>query len=160
MVRRAALTCVSLLVFYFVVPVDNSDTTAALVIRILISVLAFGGLIFALNTQLLRQVHQPDAPLGGLLAAIVAGILFFALLDYITAIHAPGQFEDLHTRLDALYFALATMFTIGYGDVHAEGQLARGIVSVQMVFDVAILAAAGSMLARQIGARIRDRSNR
>lgn len=158
LVRRAALTSLSLLVFYFVVPVDSSDSTTAFVIRVMVSVVAFTGLILAINYQLLRQIHQPDAPLGGLLAGVVAGVLFFALLDYIVAIHVDGQFDDLRTRLDALYFSLATLATIGYGDVHAEGQLARGIVCVQMVFDVAVLATAGSMLARQIGARIRNRS--
>jgi hypothetical protein len=159
-VRRAALTCLILLLFYFVVPVDSSDSPTTIVIRAVISVVAFAGLILVINMQLLRQVHQPDAPLGGLLAGVVAGVLFFALLDYVVAIHVDGQFDELHTRLDALYFSLATLATIGYGDVHAQGQLARGIVCVQMVFDVAVLATAGSMLARQIGARIRSRSQR
>ena len=49
---------------------------------------------------------------------------------------------------------------IGFGDVHAQGQLARGILCVQMVFDVAVLATAASVLARQIGARVRSRSGR
>jgi voltage-gated potassium channel len=159
-VRRSALSCLALLVFYFVVPVDNADGRTALIVRVLISVLAFGGLVLAINFQLLRQIDKPDAPLVGLLAAVVAGVLFFALLDYTTAIHTTNEFVELDTRVDALYFALATLATIGYGDVHASGQLARGIVCVQMVFDVAILATAGSMLARQIGSRVRSRRGR
>lgn len=158
--RRAAMTCVGLLVFYFIVPVDTSDSTVTLVLRALLSLIVFVGLILAINFQVLRQVNEPEAPLVGLLAAVVGGALFFALVDYITAIHKPGEFVDLNTRLDALYFALATLATIGYGDVHAQGQYARAIVSVQMVFDVAILATAGSMLAKQIGSRVRSRSQR
>lgn len=158
--RRAALTCLSMLVFYFVVPLDASDGTTALVIRIVISVVVFAGLLLEINRQLLRQVHDPEAPLVGLLAAVVAGVLFFALVDYAIAIHKPGEFVALSTRLDALYFALATMGTIGYGDVHAQGQIARAVVCVQMVFDVAILATAGSMLAQQIVDRVRSRSQR
>ncbi len=156
-VRRAALTCLGLLVFYFVVPVDSSDSPAALVLRIVISVATFAGLLVVINQQVLRQIHEPESGLVGLLAAVVAGVLFFALLDYVVAIHMPGEVVDLATRLDALYFALATLATIGYGDVHAQGQLARAVVSVQMVFDVAILATAGSMLAKQIGSRVRNR---
>ena len=159
-VRRAAATCLGLLVLYFFVPVDVSDTTPAMMVRIIVSLLAFGGLILAINMQLLRQIHEPDAPLGGLLAGVVAGVLFFALLDYAIAVHTDGEFVDLATRIDALYFALATLATIGYGDVHAQGQFARSVVCVQMVFDVAVVATAGSMLARQIGARIRQRSGR
>jgi voltage-gated potassium channel len=159
-IRRAAATCSGLLILYFVIPVDASDTTSALVVRVIVSLLAFGGLILAINMQLLRQIHEPDAPLSGLLAGVVAGLLFFALLDYAIAVHTDGEFVDLTTRIDALYFALATLATIGYGDVHAQGQFARSVVCVQMVFDVAILATAGSMLARQIGARVRRRSSR
>jgi voltage-gated potassium channel len=159
-IRRAALTCLSLLLFYFVVPVESIDSTSGLVVRVIVSVAAFGGIILAIKLQLLRQIDQPDAPLGGLLAGLVAGLLFFALLDYIVAIHAPDQFVDLHTRIDALYFALATLATIGYGDVHPDGQLARGIVCVQIVFDVAVVATAGSMLARQFAERLRGRTQR
>jgi voltage-gated potassium channel len=154
------MTCLSLLVFYFVVPVDASDSTVTFAARIVISILVFAGLVLAINLQLLRQIHQPEAPLGGLLAAVVAGALFFALLDYTIAVHMAGEFVDLSTRLDALYFALATLGTIGYGDVHADGQFARAVVCVQMVFDAAILATAGSMLVRQISSRIRNRPHR
>jgi hypothetical protein len=150
----------SLLLFYFVVPVGSIESPATLVFQVLASVAVFAGIVLAINLQLLRQVHQPDAPLSGLLAGVVGGLLFFALLDYIVAIHAPGEFVDLNTRIDGLYFALATLATIGYGDVHAQGQLARGIVCVQMLFDVAVLTTAGSMLARQLGARVRSRSQK
>jgi voltage-gated potassium channel len=154
-IRRAATTCLGLLVFYFVVPVGVIETPLTFLLQIILSVAVFVGIVLAINLQLLRQIDQPDAPLGGLLAGVVGGLLFFALFDYVVAIHASGQFVGLHTRVDSLYFALATFATIGYGDVHAQGQLARGILCVQMVFDVAVLATGGSMLARQIGARVR-----
>lgn len=158
--RRAVLTTVSLFVFYFVVPLDASGSRQALVVRIIVSVVMFAALLLAIALQVLRQMHRPETPLVGLLAVVVGGMLFFALLDYIVAIHRPGEFVDLATRLDALYFSISTLATIGFGDVHAEGQLARGILCVQMVFDAAVLATAASILARQIGARIRNRSGR
>jgi voltage-gated potassium channel len=158
--RRAALTCLVLLVFYFVVPVSAASSRPAFIIRVIVSVVLFAALVLAINFLLVRQVHQPDAPIIGLLAAVVSGVLFFALLDYIVAIHKPDQFVELSTRLDALYFSLSTLATIGFGDVHAEGQFARGILCVQIVFDVAVLATGASVLARQIGARIRSRSGR
>jgi hypothetical protein len=159
-VRRATLTCLSLLVFYFVVPVDASTSGQALAVRIVVSVALFVALLLGINLQVLRQMRQPGGPLVGLFAAVVGGVLFFALLDYLIAIHKPGEFVDLTTRLDSLYFSISTLATIGFGDVHAEGQLARGVLCVQMVFDVAVLATAGSLLARQIGARVRGRSRR
>jgi voltage-gated potassium channel len=155
---RTVLTCLGLFLLYFTLPVDSHDSTAALVLRVSVSAVALVGLIFVINRQLVRQIDQPNAPLGTLLAGLVGGLLFFALLDYIIAVHNTTEFVDLHTRIDALYFALATLFTVGFGDVHAEGQLARGVLCVQMVFNVAVLATAASMFGRQISERVRNRS--
>ena len=158
MLLRSVLTCLGLLVLYFALPVDKHDSAAALAVRVSVSLVVLAGLIFVINRQLVRQIDQPNAPLGTLLAGLVGGLLFFALLDYIIAVHNATEFVSLHTRIDALYFALATLFTVGFGDVHAAGQLARGVLCVQMVFNVAVLATAASMFGRQISERIRNRS--
>jgi hypothetical protein len=52
----------------------------------------------------------------------------------------PRQMAGLSTRTDALYFTLSTMTTIGYGDVHAEGQVARALVCGLIVFNVVVVA--------------------
>ncbi|TDC29481.1 two pore domain potassium channel family protein [Micromonospora sp. 15K316] len=41
--------------------------------------------------------------------------------------------------VDALYFALATLTTSGYGDLSAPGQFGRAFVRPQMVFGVGVL---------------------
>jgi hypothetical protein len=64
----------------------------------------------------------------------------FALTFYLLELASPGQFEDLHTRTDALYFTLTTMATVGYGDIHAKGQAARALVTAVIAFDVVVVA--------------------
>jgi voltage-gated potassium channel len=155
---RTVLTCLGLFLLYFALPVDRHDSLTALILRVSVSAVALAGLVFVINRQLVRHIEQPNAPLGALLAGLIGGLLFFALLDYIIAVHNTTEFVDLHTRIDALYFALATLLTVGFGDVHAEGQLARGVLCVQMVFNVAVLATAASMFGRQITERVRNRS--
>jgi len=46
---------------------------------------------------------------------------------------------------------------VGYGDVHAEGQLARVVVILQMGFNIVVLATGASFLGRQISDRARRR---
>jgi hypothetical protein len=46
---------------------------------------------------------------------------------------------------------------VGYGDVYAAGQLARGLVVIQLVFNLAVIATSASVLSQQLGARARER---
>ena len=80
------------------------------------------------------------ARMSGLLTVVYVVVMFFALTYYLLERADPEQFSGLETRTDALYFTLSTMATVGYGDVHAEGQLARGLASALIVFNVVVVA--------------------
>jgi hypothetical protein len=64
----------------------------------------------------------------------------------------PGQFVGLDTRLDALYFVGVTMATVGYGDIHPSGQLARAVLLVQLVYTLVFLV--GGVAALRTRARL------
>src|SRR5689334_11075793 len=100
------------------------------------------------------SLADEDRHLDGLILAILAVWVVFALAFYILAAHQAGQVAGLSTKLDSLYFAATTMLTIGYGDVHATGQLARGMVLVQMLFDVVFVAMGVSVLNAQVRNRV------
>ncbi|MEV4100195.1 potassium channel family protein [Nonomuraea sp. NPDC049649] len=85
----------------------------------------------------------------GLALVTVTGVVLFALADYSVASWREGEFAGLETRTDGLYFAVSTLATVGFGDVHAQGQLARGLVLAQMVFNLVVVASAAALLARR-----------
>jgi voltage-gated potassium channel len=76
------------------------------------------------------------ARLQGLLVALYVAVLFFALSYYLLATSNPEAIVGLETRLDALYFSLTIVSTVGFGDVHAVDSAARAVVSLQLVFDL------------------------
>lgn len=154
---QALLNSVLLTAVYFVVPVGSDHDTWQLVWRAAATTAGLGLAIYLIVRQISRQLDDERTPLTGLLTALVAGVLFFSLADYLVAVGFPGEFVDLQTRVDALYFALSTLATVGFGDVHAQGQLARCLVIVQMLFNTVILATGLSVLSRQIAARVRER---
>jgi voltage-gated potassium channel len=154
---RTLVSSILLVVAYFVVPVDLHGGTAATIVRIIVTAAGIAGATWIILRQVSRQLDRDDTPLLGLLLAIVASVLIFALADFVIATTQPGQFVDLNTRIDGLYFALTTLSTIGFGDVHAEGQFARGLLCVQIIFNVAIVATAASLLGRQISQRAREK---
>jgi voltage-gated potassium channel len=160
---RLATGLTLVVVLYFAVPVD-AGTAQRTVVRILISVLVLGALAYTVAVLIRLEFSADDRRIDGLVLAMAAGVLVFALGFYSIEMHDPGQIYGLHTKVDALYFAMTTALTVGYGDVHAHGQLARGVVLVQMVFDVVVLAAAAttltSRLKRTAASRAADRRER
>jgi voltage-gated potassium channel len=157
---RLALTAALLVGLYYAIPVEPGVSGGKLVFRVVVT--TFTGLMITwlIFRQISRQLADPEAAsLPSLLTAIVAGVVFFALTDYVTEISDPGQFAQLQTKTDALYFALATLTTVGYGDVHAAGQVGRTVVIIQLVFNVAVITTGASVLTRELGNRVRERGS-
>jgi voltage-gated potassium channel len=155
---RVVAVSVLLLVVFYVVPVEAGVHGWRLVARVLTSLLGVVAAAWLTIRQLGRQLGatgEDEPPLVGLAIALVASLVAFALADYVLAISKPGEFVGLQTRTDAIYFALATLLTVGYGDVHAQSQAARLLVSAQMVINIAVLATGASLLVNQATARIR-----
>ena len=157
-IARPMLTCALICALYYALPVEPHVTGARLVARAALSVVGGIAITWLIMRQVSQQIRDPrSASPGSLLTALTGGVMFFALADFTVAVTYPGEFVGLQTKTDGLYFALATLTTVGYGDVHAAGQLARGVVVVQLVFNVAVIATGASVFGRLIGARARDR---
>jgi voltage-gated potassium channel len=80
------------------------------------------------------------------LVAIVLWAIALFVLVYARLAGVPGEFAGLATRLDAFYFTFTTLATVGFGDIHASGQAARLVVTVQVAFNLVVLALAAQVL--------------
>jgi voltage-gated potassium channel len=155
---RLVVTAGLVIVLYYLIPVEPGVSGTRLAWRVVATALAGLVVTWLIFRQLSHQLADPEeASLIDLLTALMGGIAFFAPADYLTAISGTDQFAGLHTKTDALYFALATVTTVGYGDVHATGQVARVVVSCQLVFNILVITTGASVLTRQIGTRVRGR---
>ena len=88
----------------------------------------------------------------GIFTVLCVAVFFFAEADYLLA-RLPGEFAGLHTSTDSLYFTVSTLATVGFGDIHPSGQLARAAVTLQVVFNLVFLASAAAALFAPIKAR-------
>ncbi|WP_435877768.1 potassium channel family protein [Streptomyces kurssanovii] len=77
---------------------------------------------------------------------------------YHTLAKEPGEFTGLNTRLDALYFTVVTLATVGYGDIHPRGQSARLVTVLQILYTFVFLTAAATALSRWLHARLTYRA--
>ncbi|MFC0003865.1 potassium channel family protein [Micromonospora siamensis] len=160
--RRALLSVVLLLLAYFLVPVEADPNGLRLALRSVGTLLLVLIVAVVVTGQVRRQIaatrQGTAAELHSLIrlaVALVAGLLAFALADFVVADSRPGEFVGLHTRVDALYYALATLTTVGYGDVHAQGQIARILACVQMLFSIGVITTGASIVVKQLTSRPR-----
>jgi hypothetical protein len=118
--------------------------------------LAFGAIAFiaASLTILVFNLDRRERRRLILGAAILDLVSFIAALgaSYFMLSGADGQVSGIKTHLDALYFAVTILTTVGFGDIQALGQTARLLATTQMLFDFAYLAAIIALLTDRVRA--------
>jgi hypothetical protein len=154
--RRAALALLSVLAVYYAAPVGERPSGGGVVLSALgllggVTLLAW--LIVRQVRRLMRATAGESVRLDGLLLLVFVVVPTFALGNFALERSDASQFEGLETKTDALYMTLSTLATVGFGDVHAAGQLARALVSVQIVFNRVFVAALVSLVTREIRER-------
>ena len=133
-------------VIYALVPWPRfapGSTPVVVVVVTFVGGLAGATALVGWQVRAYRQAAASGAArLRGLLIAVYVAMLCFATMYYMLATAHPGQIAGLRTRTDALYFTLSILSTVGFGDVHAAGQAARAMVSLQIGFDVLVVSLA------------------
>jgi voltage-gated potassium channel len=128
---------------YFVIPVPGRMHEASWAIMFSGGVIVLALLIMLAIRRLLRAGEQ--ARIRGLVLLLTVTVLFFSWADASVAA-LPDQFAQLTNKTDALYFNVSTLATVGFGDVHPVGQLARAAVTLQIVFNLVFLGMAVSVI--------------
>lgn len=146
----APATLVAVVVLYFVVPLEVRHSPVRLVVELVVTLAALGWVAAVIVREAQRQRTGADSGLRGRHLALLLelAVVLFALAYYLLAVHGRDQMAGVDTRLDALYFTVSTMATVGYGDIHPVGQLARGVATAHIVFDLVVLALAARLVAR------------
>lgn len=152
-VRVVVITAI-LSVLYILMPLQTDLAWLGLVI-------GFAVLVCIAPFAVKRAITVSRSPFPMLAAAeaillVVAMLIFGFSSVYLAVNREVGQFEGMTTRIDALYFTVTTLSTVGYGDVHATGQMARALVTLQILFDLSLLAVSVRLL---LGAARQGRTN-
>jgi voltage-gated potassium channel len=152
---RTLLVIVALIALYAALPLRGRGWW----IGATVGLVALGA-VFPLAIRQARSILTSPLPMIDALAAIA--LLFTILVLGFSAVYYavarnPEQFVDLRTRLDAVYFATATVSTVGYGDVSASGQAARAVATSQIVFDFVFIGVAIRLVSRAAQHRVENR---
>jgi len=142
---RTVLTVVSLVVVYYVAPLDRAfDVRIGLWLVI--------GLV-ALASALAWQMHAITVSATPRLRAfetMAVGVPFLVLLFaeiYLLVSHAePASFSEPLSRTGALYFTMTVFATVGFGDITPVTDQTRVITMTQMVVGLVVVGIVARLL--------------
>jgi voltage-gated potassium channel len=136
---RASAVTAALVAAYYLLPLDHLAGVS------LVASLAVGLLVLtAMTVYQVRAIIKAQYPgiraIEALAATAPMFLLLFAATYFLMAQSDLSNF-NVHplTRTDALYFTVTVFATVGFGDIVATTQVARVVVTVQMVLDLGVL---------------------
>lgn len=108
----------------------------------------------------LTVVHRTSGDLlrGRVAVYIAGGAIFLAVVGGLAILDAERYAPDSHitTFSDALWWALTTMTTVGYGDTYPVTPMGRLIAAGLMIGGIALLGSVTASLATWLTARLHD----
>ncbi|MEU9042439.1 MULTISPECIES: ion channel [unclassified Kitasatospora] len=145
-----------LMVAYFTLPLEWLGER-----RPVLSWAVFAGALVGMTWLMLVKIAgvllgTVKRPVVWLAFLICLAVTIFSATYYVLGSH-KAEFAGLETRLDALYFTVVTLATVGYGDITASGQSARFVVILQIGYNFVFLAAAAGTASRTIRGNVERR---
>jgi len=135
-----AFFVVSLAIF-FILPYDGLSNNRQAVLRLVLGL----SLLLVVIVVLIRRILSAPLPQLKTLEALVVLLVKFICLfagTYLLISHLDaGAFTEPLTHISALYFTIVTFGTVGFGDITPHSDLARLLVSAQIIIDFVFIAA-------------------
>jgi voltage-gated potassium channel len=137
-IARTLLTSAGLLVLYFVLPLDEEFSGRTL-LALAAGILAIGLIVGWQVRAILRSRHPALQAVEAVALSLPLFLLLFAGAYVVLSQSDPAAFSEPLSRVDALYFVVVVFSTVGFGDVSAVSELARMLVTVQIVGDLVLI---------------------
>jgi Ion channel len=135
---RAAGSTTALVVVYYLLPLNRSSTPVA-VTMLIIGLVALTGLLAYQVRAITRSPFPLLRGVEALATSIPLFLLLFAATYVVLATISASSFSQPLSRTDAIYFTVTVFATVGFGDITAKTEVARLVVTGQMIADLIAL---------------------
>jgi hypothetical protein len=128
-----------MLLLYAFVPVPGTSGAMAL-FGMLAGLMLFVVLVAWQLRTIVRAEHPVLRAVEAVTFALPLLVVIFAFTFLTISDADPQSFSERLDRVDAFYFTVSTVSTVGIGDITPVSPGARIVVTFQMLFDLALLA--------------------
>lgn len=136
---RALATTSGLVVAYYLAPLGREPGTWLWAV-IVGGIVALAALTVHQVRAILRATHPGVRAVEALATTVPMFLLLFAAAYFLMSHADNGNFNvDTLSRTDALYFTVTVFATVGFGDIVPTSQVARLVVTAQMVLNLVVL---------------------
>jgi len=137
LVARSVLVGALLFVAYYLLPLNKPESFGVL---LLVGGLVLVAVVVAWQVRAIQ--NSPFPRLRGfqtLISGIPLLLVVFAAVYYLTGLTEPDSFTQPMDKIDAMYFTVTVFSTVGFGDITAKSDLARTLVTVQMLVNLVVI---------------------
>ncbi|WP_052434437.1 potassium channel family protein [Streptacidiphilus melanogenes] len=138
MALRATGSVAALVTLYYVLPLDHSSLPATIAM-LLVGLAGFVALVVFQVGTIVRSTFPVVRAVGALAICVPFFLLLFASTYVVLAAVSLSNFGGHLNHTDSLYFTVTVFATVGFGDITAKSDLARLVVTMQMIADLVIL---------------------
>ena len=136
MLTRSILVALLIVLAYYALPLDRPADIGLVIL--VVGLLALAGIL----TWQIRMIVGSPFPRIRAAETLIVGIplllVVFASVYYLIDKAQVDSFSEAMTKTDAMYFTVTVFSTVGFGDITAKSELARTLVTVQMLFNLAV----------------------
>jgi len=136
---RAVVSTALVMAVYFVLPFDNY-AKSSFWLTLMLSLLVVAVLVVLEVRAVLKSQRPGGRAVQAIAITLPAFVTVFAIAYFMLSRTAASNFNDPDmTKLDALYFTMTVLTTVGFGDIVATSQFARAVVIVQEALDLIVV---------------------
>ena len=128
-----------LIALYYLAPLDQL-TEVPLLVSMIIGLLVLAAMTAYHVWAVLRAAHPGVRGVEALATTVLLFLLLFAATYFLMSHTSTSNF-NVHalTRTDSIYFTVTVFATVGFGDISPASQVARLVVTAQMIFNLLVL---------------------
>ena len=154
---RTSLWAVFSVALYYVLPLQRPEDYGLVVL--IVGLVAFVVVIILQVRSIITSSYPRLKAISALGVGVPLLLVVFAAVYYLVEYAQPASFNEPLDKTAGLYFAITVFTTVGFGDIAPVTAVARIVVSLQMLLDLAVFGIVAKVVLGAVQVGLRRRSS-